>query len=112
MNDVSNVVNDFVNASINNGIAQEEGNANQANKYYRVIEKRKKWLVDNNELCNAVFLELLNHENGYVRFHTACALLHVKNEEALSTLQSLAEKKGILGFSAKMTVSEYKKGNI
>lgn len=113
MNDVNTVILDFVNASINNGIAQEDGNANQANKYYRIIEKRKKWLIDHNEICNTNFLELLNHKNDYVKLHVACTLLHVKNnEEALNALSYLAEKKGILGFSAKMTISEYKKGHI
>ncbi len=84
----------------------------KANKFYTIIEKRKKWLVDHNELCNVNFLELLNHENDYVRLHVACALLHEKTEEALNTLKYLSEKKGILGFSAKMTISEYKKGHI
>ena len=112
MNDINNIILDFVDASINNGIAQEDGNANQANKYYRVIEKRKKWLVDHDELCNANFLELLNHENDYVRLHVSCALLHVKNEDAVNTLSDLAKKEGILGFSAEMTISEYEKGHI
>lgn len=112
MNDINNIILDFVNASINNGIAQEEGKSNQANKYYRVLEKRKKWLVDHNELCNVKFLELLNHENEYVRLHVSCALLHVKNKEAINVLSDLAKKKGILGFSAKMTISEYEKGHI
>ena len=112
MNDINDVIFDFVNASINNGIAQENGNANQANKYYRVIEKRRKWLIDHNELCNANFVELLNHENDYVRLHASCALLHVKNDDAINTLSDLAKENGILGFSAEMTISEYKKGHI
>ena len=112
MNDVNNIISDFVNASINNGIAQENGNANQANKYFRVIEKRRKWLIDHNELCNADFLNLLNHENDYVKLHVSCALLHVKDDEAINTVSYLTEKKGILGFTAKMTISEYKKGHI
>ena len=112
MNDVNNIISDFVDASINNGIAQEDGNANQANKYYRVIEKRKKWLIDHDELCNPDFLKLLNHENDYVRLHVSCALLHVKDREALNTLSYLSKKMGILGFTAEMTISEYKKGHI
>lgn len=112
MNDVNNVILDFINASINNGVAQEDGNANQANKFYRVIEKRTKWLIDHNELCNPLFLELLHHENDYVRFHTSCALLHIESDDALNTLLELTEKRGLLGFSSKMTISEYRKGNI
>lgn len=112
MDNVNNIISDFENASINNGLAQEDGNANQANKYYRLIEKRKKWLIDHDELSNPVFLELLNHDNDYVRLHASCALLHVKNEEAVNTLSELAKKKGIIGFSAEMTISEYEKGHI
>ena len=112
MDNAKEIISDFVDASIKNGKAQEDGNANQANKFYSVIEKRRKWLVEHNELCNIDFLKLLNHENDYVRLHVACTLLHVKSEEAIATLSALAEKKGILGFSAKMTISEYKKGHI
>ena len=112
MNNINNVISDFENASINNGLAQEEGNANQANKFYRVIEKRRTWLIEHDELHNEKFLELLNHENDYVRLHAACALLHVENERALNTLSELTINKGILGFSAKMTISEYQKGHI
>ena len=57
-------------------------------------------------------MQLLDHEDDYVRLHAACALLHEKSEDALSTLSDLAEKKSILGFTAKMTISEYRKGNI
>ena len=53
-------------------------------------------------------MQLLDHEDDYVRLHAACALLHEKSEDALSTLSDLAEKKSILGFTAKMTISEYR----
>ena len=68
MNNVNKNILDFIDAAINNGIAQEEGNANQANKFYRIIEKRTKWLNEQNELCNPSFIELLYHENDYVRY--------------------------------------------
>ena len=112
MSEVNTVILDFVNAAINNGIAQEEGNANQANKYYRIIEKRAKWLIEHYELSNPLFLELVKHQNDYVKFHVSCFLLHSAEDIALDTLKSLTEKRGILGFSAKMTISEYVKGNI
>lgn len=112
MNDVNTIILEFIDAAINNGIAQEDGNANQANKFYRVIEKRTKWLTEQNELCNPFFLELLYHENDYVKYYASCALLHERSDEALSTLSYLSEKRGILGFSSKMTIVEFKKGNI
>lgn len=112
MNDLNSVVVDFIESAINDGIAQEEGNANQSNKCYRRIEKRIKWLTEHGELGNAMFLELLNHRDDYVKYHTACALLHEKEDMAIDTLKVISEKKGILGFSAKMTISEYEKGHI
>ena len=89
MSDINAIILEFVDASINNGIAQENG-----------------------EICNPIFLKLLHHENDYVRYYTACALLHAKNNDALDTLLALTEKKGLVGFSSKMTIKEYKEGNI
>ena len=112
MSDINAIILEFVDASINNGIAQENGNSNQANKFYRVIQKKIKWLNEHGEICNPIFLKLLHHENDYVRYYTACALLHAKNNDALDTLLALTEKKGLVGFSSKMTIKEYKEGNI
>ena len=108
MSDINAIILEFVDASINNGIAQENGNSNQANKFYRVIQKKIKWLNEHGEICNPIFLKLLHHENDYVRYYTACALLHAKNNDALDTLLALTEKKGLVGFSSKMTIKEYK----
>lgn len=112
MNDLNTVITDFVESAINDGIAQENGNANQSNKNLRRIEKRIKWLVEHEELGNIKFVKLLAHQNDYVRYHTACALLHEKENMAIDTLKEISKKRGILGFSAKMTISEYKNGHI
>lgn len=112
MNNVNTIIMDFINAATYNGVAQESGNANQANKFYRVIEKRIKWLNERNELCNPSFVELLYHENDYVKYYASCALLHVKSDEAINVLTNLSEKKGLLGFSSKMTIREFNKGSI
>lgn len=45
MSDVNSIIADFANAAINNGKAQEDGNANQANTYYSVIEKKQNGLL-------------------------------------------------------------------
>ena len=112
MSDVNNIILEFIDASVNNGIAQEEGNANQANKYYRIIERKAKWLTEHHELSNPLFLELVKHQNDYVKFHAACILIHTEEDTALDTLKYLSEKKGMLAFSAKMIISEFRKGNL
>ncbi|MDY5575934.1 MAG: hypothetical protein SPF70_00430 [Lachnospiraceae bacterium] len=48
----------------------------------------------------------------YVKYHASCALLHVKSDEAINVLTNLSDKKGILGFSSKMTIREFNKGSI
>lgn len=55
MSDINAIILEFVDASINNGIAQENGNSNQANKFYRVIQKKIKWLNEHGEICNPIF---------------------------------------------------------
>ena len=37
MSDINAIILEFVDASINNGIAQENGNSNQANKFYSCL---------------------------------------------------------------------------
>ena len=93
MNNLKTVVMDFTESAINDGIAQEEGNVNQSNKCYRRIEKRIKWLTEHDELGNDMFLELLNHQDDYVKYHTACALLHEKEDMAIDTLKAISQKK-------------------
>ena len=112
MCNINIVISDFIDAATNNGIALEDGNANQANKYFRTTEKKIKWLKEHDELTNQLFIDLLSHQNDYVKYYTACALLHVYTDIALHTLSVLEKKRGLLGFSAEMTIKEYRKGNI
>ena len=112
MYNINTVISDFIDAATNNGIALEDGNANQANKYFRVTEKKIKCLKEHDELTNHLFIDLLSHQNDYVKYYTACALLHVQTDIALNTLSVLEKKRGLLGFSAEMTIKEYRKGNI
>lgn len=39
-------------------------------------------------------------------------IIACENNDALDTLLALTEKKGLVGFSSKMTIKEYKEGNI
>ena len=112
MYNINTVISDFIDAAMNNGIALEDGNANRANKYFRVIEKKIKWLREHDELTNQLFTDLLSHQNDYVKYHTACTLLHVHTDIVLNTISVLEKKRGILGFSAEMTIKEYRKGTI
>lgn len=112
MDDIQIIVSRFVDASINYGIAQEEGNANKVNKFVRKIEKASKELKERNEIENPSFIALLNHSNDYVKFHAAFSLLRVNDDLSKPILLELSKKNGLIGFEAKMSLSEYEKGNI
>lgn len=68
------------------------------------------------ELCNENQLHelsvLLDNENDGVRFEAASKLLTINFEKAVNTLEKLTEKKGTLPFSAKMTLRQWKVGNL
>ena len=81
-------------------------------KFRREEDEADKWLREHDELTNQLFTDLLSHQNDYVKYHTACALLHVHTDIVLNTISVLEKKRGILGFSAEMTIKEYRKGTI
>lgn len=55
---------------------------------------------------------LLDSDNEGVQFEAATKLLTLNFEKAEKTLEKLTEKKGILPFSAKMTLRQWRAGNL
>ncbi|MGD6842173.1 hypothetical protein ACQCVH_06580 [Bacillus infantis] len=55
---------------------------------------------------------LLDSENEGVQFEAATKLLTLNFEKAEKTLEKLTDKKGILPFSAKMTLRQWRAGNL
>ncbi|CAH2715096.1 hypothetical protein BACCIP111895_02280 [Neobacillus rhizosphaerae] len=55
---------------------------------------------------------LLDNENEGVQFEAATKLLTLNFEKAEKTLEKLTEKKGVLPFSAKMTLRQWRAGNL
>lgn len=110
--DVNNIIKNYVDAAILYGEEQEKGNAKKVNKQVERINNSIAILRKYDLLNNEVFLNLLYHENDYVKFHTAYSILHVNEKEALKNLELLSQKGGLLGFESKISIEEYKKGNI
>jgi len=101
----------FINACIKKGLAEKTGDNIVGNKQYVIIQSMYQVLRDNNRLHELV--DLLNHEDSYVKLWSAFYILQIKPKEAEKVLKELSKIKGdIVGFSAKKTLEEWKKGNL
>ncbi len=101
----------FVEACTRRGEFEELGNSKQANKEYKNIHSLYLLLKKENRVEE--LLELLNHENPYVRLWAATYALQVSSVKAESALINLSGTKGnLIGLCAQMTLQEWKKGNL
>ncbi|WP_024293808.1 DUF2019 domain-containing protein [Lacrimispora indolis] len=101
----------FADACVIKGKYEEIGDSKNGNKQYKVINsiylllKKEKRL---NEL-----LELLNHDDPYVRSWAAGYTLQISPVNAEKTLEELSNIKGRpVAFNSEMTLREWRKGNL
>ena len=85
----------------------EKGNSQLSNKYYDKLKNIEKNLNDDDHIdALSCFLE---DKNNFVRFEIAVVLLKHDNEQAHYVLNEMATFKGLIGFTAKMTIQEWDK---
>lgn len=106
------LINDFVETSALYGLAQENGDSKLVNK----CSKKRNLIIQNitksADFKVAQLTDLLAHPNDYVRLYSAYYSIPYAPIKAKETLLSLSEKKRLLGFEAKMILSEWEKGNL
>lgn len=111
MKNINSLIEQFTKAAIKHGEATKEGKHRIVNKQYKVIEKSVDELksIENgiNKLEN-----LLEHQSDYVKLWSARYLLLIKEKKSKETLVKLIKKSGLLGFTAKITLDEWKNGNL
>lgn len=101
----------FVNACIDKGEGEESGNTKNDRKHYKIIHSSYLQLKDAGRLEE--LLELLNHENPYVRLWAASYTLQIDPAKAENTLEELSMLRGIAaGFSASITLEEWREGRL
>ncbi len=110
MNNIT--IDDFVDAAIKDGEFSQLGDSKSVNKNYKKLESIKSFLLNNSTTFVSDLQKLLSHENNSVRLHAAVSLLPYLPKEASTTLKKLSSVPGLLGFTAKMTLSEWKKNNL
>ncbi|MBO5061218.1 MAG: HEAT repeat domain-containing protein [Prevotella sp.] len=93
------------------GETQKNGKYKIGNRSHDFIRESIDYLTKNNQLEQLTVF--LSAEDLSLRIWAAYALLHIKTKEAVRVLKEIAKRdKGIMGFNAEMTISEFKKGNI
>lgn len=112
MKDIDKIIENYVKASIRYGEAQEEGDSKTVNKQSSIITKIITQLEQNSELGLELIENLLEHDNEYVRFHTAFSLISIFPIKAENVLLELSSKRGLVGFEAELTLKEWEKGNL
>lgn len=104
------LVEKFVDASIKYGEAIEEGESKIANKQSSIIRKIRKQLFESSKLD--ILIPSLQHENDYVKLNAAASVIWILPNDAREVLEELQNRRGLLGFEAKMFLREWDKGNI
>lgn len=101
----------FIKACTLKGAYSELGDSKNANKQYKKVHETYLFFKNKNRLD--VLLELLNHDNPYVRLGASTYTLQIDPQRAEKTLEELlGVRRGLLGFEAQMTLQEWRKGNL
>lgn len=100
----------FEEAALKHAEATETGDYIQANKSYQVIAKSVRYLKETNNLRQ--LSKLLDSESVGVRMWAATYLLPIFERNAMQILQSIASGDNIHSLTAKMTINEWRKGNL
>ena len=88
-----------------------EGNNKKTNSAYKKLDAIFRELKTTDRLD--ILLELQDHENTGVRLWSGTHVLPLKEEVGLQTLKEIASNDGgLYSFDAKMTIQEWKKGNL
>jgi len=103
---------EFIAAAMDHALGTETGDFRITNKAYdRILAAREQLRVlpDGGRGC---LREMLSNPEPGVRLWSACYLLPTDPVEAESTLVSLAQEKGLVGFDAEMTLKEWRAGRL
>ena len=103
-------IKEFTEACIAKGANEDSGNVNPKTdrQYYEIISSTYKLLLSNNRLEE--LLPLLEHENPYVQIWAAGYTLQIPDFGAEETLEDISKLKGVIGFTASITLQEWRKG--
>lgn len=105
------LVDDYLNSLIAFNEASLNNDQKTAKKHYKKMDLCFRTLRDSGQLSELI--RYLNHENENVRLWVSTHLLPFDEKLAKDSLKKIVDnKKGLLSFSAEMTLQEWSKGNL
>ncbi|WP_019555679.1 DUF2019 domain-containing protein [Propionispira raffinosivorans] len=112
MRPLEKIIDEYIEACIKGEDAQERGDSKTYNKQQRVIQKIRKELKLNSEYGLEKLVPFFEHSNRFVRLETAISLVPIQPDRSKAVLLELSNTRGLTAFNAKMTLSEWEKGNL
>lgn len=112
MTNLQNLINKYIDGAKKYGVAFEVGgNSRDANKQFDIVENVKESILLLGEVGEQAIIDLINHDEPYVRLWAAshCLQLDLDEINAMNCLKELAGSRGLLGFWAGQILSEWNK---
>ena len=110
MREPDGAVQAYIAAAIAHGHATAEGRHQKANNANKKILAAVMELVGLGEVGHHSILGLLDHLEAPVRLWAASHALFIDEDRAIRVLADLATKSGLIGFSARTTLDQWKRG--
>jgi hypothetical protein len=108
----SSLVQLFAEDAAANGRALENAKPRLANKNFDAKTKLYTELRSRGVEAQRALLSLLEHADPHVRCSTAVYALEFASHEAEPILEALKELRGAVGFTARITLDQWKKGEL
>lgn len=110
--ELEGIIKKYIDAAIKHGEETEKGNYRLVNKQYDILARCYNELKLSGEIGINELKKLLEHPNDYVRLWASAHIIVIDPIKAKIALLDLSKRPGYLGFDAKMTLSEWEKGNL
>jgi uncharacterized protein DUF2019 len=110
--DVAELLNLYERATIQHGRATESGDYKTANRESETIASVYRELRSRGLEAQKALLPLLHHSNIHVRVMAAADALEFAPDQGEPVLIEIAQSRGIAPLNARMTLQEWRKGNL
>jgi len=112
MRKLEQILEEYIEACLKEEDSLKRGDSKTGNKQYRIIKNITRDLRSNPNYGLEKLIPFLEHPSANVRLTTAFTLIPILPKQAKEVLQVLAAGRGTIAFNAKMTLSEWEKGNL
>ena len=112
MRNLELILEEYIEACLKEEDSLKRGDSKTGNKQYRIIKNIIRDLKSNPNYGLVKLNPFMEHPSSNVRLTTAFNLIPILPEQAKSVLKVLAGGRGAIAFNAKMTLSEWEKGNL